>query len=343
MKAFPYDSVVTYDADGKPIYDRFVLAETERAMNRKLFTSGIFANPLGAEVTVHSGMTVSVSPFTFMIDGVKGIEEFTTQWTLDVGGSLPRYDRIVLRNDNSTSTRFPNITILKGTPASSPTAPPITRSGDIYDLVFATIFVGAQVTELANEKIEDDRLETSLCGVVTQAIDSVDTTTIFNQLQSQVDENMALIQSALDDTTAGYLQGQIDTNKTAIDNNTTNISDNISELDDIKSGVETVGNSTLFSGNPITSFLFGGNESGMISISNTTGEANAIRKAGFYYVARYSADMPVDTDYYFLLHMQEYNIGEYAIQFAIPLARTSNNVYFRKLYGGTWSAWSIII
>lgn len=37
-----------------------------------------------------------------------------------------------------------------------------------------------------------------------------DTTGLYNQIQDQIDKNLELIQSALDETTAGYLQNQID-------------------------------------------------------------------------------------------------------------------------------------
>ena len=41
-------------------------------------------------------------------------------------------------------------------------------------------------------------------------IQQIDTTALYDQLQAQVDANIELIQRAIEDTEAEYLQGQID-------------------------------------------------------------------------------------------------------------------------------------
>lgn len=81
--------------------------------------------------------------------------------TAPSGGT--RWDRIVLRLDNSISERKVSLIYVKGTAANSPTKPAPVRSGDIYDLVLADIFVGTNATSIS---VTDTRANASLCGWV---------------------------------------------------------------------------------------------------------------------------------------------------------------------------------
>lgn len=348
MKSYPYDSIPTTDENGNVTYDRYVTAATERALTKALFTDGILPNPeLGGEVVVSTNMTVTISPIFCFANGLKCIEENETEWTFDDSDTKPRIDRLVVRGDISTEVRDAFFYIIKGTPADTPVVPDRLTGTMISDIVLADVYIPANSTAISQTNITDQRLNSELCGIVTQMVNTIDTTTLFNQLQTQVDDNIALIQSAIDGTAQGILQGQIDENATNIDsiatvvsNNVNNIAVNAEEITDIKSGTIPVGNATKFSGLSSDEFLYGVNKSGMSFIVSET-EVNAIRKAGFYYIDRYNSNMPTQ-GYYYLIHLQESNLNNYAIQYAVNINESDNMVYSRKLYNNVWSGWTMI-
>lgn len=110
-----------------------------------------------------------------------------------------RIDRIVLRLDTSAPVRAVQALVLQGTPAASPVAPGIVRSGDIYDLSLAQIRIKANSSIVLPENITDERLNNTVCGVVTGVVQQADTTTIFNQFQSWLNTKTAEYQKQWDD------------------------------------------------------------------------------------------------------------------------------------------------
>lgn len=81
--------------------------------------------------------------------------------TAPAGGS--RWDRIMLRLDSNIGTRSIKLHYVQGTAANSPTQPEPVRSGGIYDLVLADVFVGTNATSVT---VTDTRADASLCGWV---------------------------------------------------------------------------------------------------------------------------------------------------------------------------------
>ena len=81
--------------------------------------------------------------------------------TAPAGGS--RWDRIVLRLDNDVAARSIALRYVMGTAANNPTKPEPVRSGNVYELVLADIFVGTNATSVA---ITDTRADAALCGWV---------------------------------------------------------------------------------------------------------------------------------------------------------------------------------
>lgn len=79
-------------------------------------------------------------------------------------GSDDRIDRIIIRVRTGSSNRDAILTKLTGTPAGSPSAPSLTRSGDTYEISLAQVLVGAGVTSVSNSEITDERGDESLCG-----------------------------------------------------------------------------------------------------------------------------------------------------------------------------------
>lgn len=81
--------------------------------------------------------------------------------TAPAGGS--RWDRIMLRLDNSVAVRNITLRYVQGTAANTPTKPAPERSRDVYELVLADIFVGTNATSVT---VTDTRADAALCGWV---------------------------------------------------------------------------------------------------------------------------------------------------------------------------------
>lgn len=152
----------------------------------KLISNGVFATPSNAmQVQAAAGMSVNVSAGWGFIN-CKWINN-SSPYNLQIDAAdviLNRIDRVVLRLDNSTGARNITIQIKKGSVGVNPTAPALTRSGDIFELSLAQIYVGAGVTSMIQAYITDERPDTSVCGFVTGLIDQIDTTNLFAQFTS---------------------------------------------------------------------------------------------------------------------------------------------------------------
>ena len=81
------------------------------------------------------------------------------------GGS--RWDRIMLRLDNSVGVRSIALRYVQGTAANTPVKPAPVRSGDIYELVLADIYVSANATSVT---VTDTRADGSVCGWVYSVV-----------------------------------------------------------------------------------------------------------------------------------------------------------------------------
>lgn len=149
--------------------DRMYSAADWAAYFAQFISNGVF--PIGSQlqVTAGSGMQVNVSAGAAWINGYGRV--FNTSYVLDVDpadGVLNRIDRIVVRWGRVERNVY--LYVLKGAPASSPTAPVITRDADYYDLCLAEISVNAGITGIAAAHISDKRLSPDLCGIVSSVI-----------------------------------------------------------------------------------------------------------------------------------------------------------------------------
>lgn len=148
----------------------------------KLISDGVFATPATAmQVTAAGGMVVSVAAGWGFIKCKYINNTAAAQFTLAAADVvLNRIDRVVIRLDKDNRTM--SLAIKKGTAASTPTAPALTRqSSGIWELSLAQIYVGSGVTSITQANITDERANTSLCGYVTGLIDQIDTTDLFAQ------------------------------------------------------------------------------------------------------------------------------------------------------------------
>lgn len=176
---FPFNSV-----DG----DRVYKAEDFRNYFAQFIGNGVFyANANALKVVENGGMQVAVNAGAGWVAGAGYINDSTLTVTLaNADGALNRIDRVVLRC--SYTERSIYVAVLQGAYSAQPVAPDLTRSADKYELALADVYVAAGATSITQANITDQRLNNTLCGIVTGLIEQADTTDIFNQFEQYFSE-----------------------------------------------------------------------------------------------------------------------------------------------------------
>lgn len=163
-------------------------------------TSGVFAAAQNAAVAAMDtpGMGITVSDGTgWMTDaGGNGVvwwndTEKTSgqklQLEIDMAdGVLNRIDRIIVEWKTINYADLPEIKVLKGTASSTAEAPALTNSSTVRQISLARVSVAAGITAITASMITDERLDPSVCGLVTDGL-SIDTTTINAQYTALLD------------------------------------------------------------------------------------------------------------------------------------------------------------
>ncbi len=185
-KYFPFRSVSG---------DRKYSAEDWAAYFALFLSNGVFYSSVDKlKVAANEGMKVKVGKGAAFIAGRMYMLETDKIITLDTAdGALNRIDRIVLRCDYTS--RKITTEVVKGSYSENPTAPALNRNSDIYELALADVYVAAGVISITQSNITDQRLNTSLCGIVTGLIDQADTEEVFNQFTAYYEEFKAASQA----------------------------------------------------------------------------------------------------------------------------------------------------
>lgn len=152
-------------------------------------------------------MQVVVKPGACLIEGATGYETESRTMVVQAAGSTDRIDSVVLRLNDNIDFRDIDLYVVKGNSSTEP--PQLTRTGGIYEIGLANLYVSANSSTITTERITDTRLVTARCGYA-MPVQEFDTTALFDQLQAQVNENIELIQRAINQTEAAHLQEQID-------------------------------------------------------------------------------------------------------------------------------------
>lgn len=114
---------------------------------------------------------------------------------LDISGSsgtLPRIDRVVLRNDETE--RKPSIFVLEGAFSSNPQPPGLTNNDVIQEKCLAEIFVAAGAVVITQADITDTRADPDLCGYIASQFNELD----FSQFAAQFNSYMENYKNELD-------------------------------------------------------------------------------------------------------------------------------------------------
>lgn len=176
--------VTTYPLDGIT-YDAADAAGYNSAR-----TSGVYSAEEDYTVTPGGGYTVKVSGGRAWVHpakyaGYSIIKQEPDTLTLPLADAQrPRIDRVVLRYDAAARKSY--LLVLEGTPASTPTAPAISRTNLLYDLCLAQITRPAGSTAITAGNITDTRLDESLCGVMSDGVTRIPTDQLLAAAQSRI-------------------------------------------------------------------------------------------------------------------------------------------------------------
>jgi hypothetical protein len=156
-------------SSGDRVYDAVDFA----AYFGSLVSNGVlYAATTNLQVSPGTGLAVSVAAGSAWINGYRYENTDALNLSLTTAnGSNPRIDRIVVRL--SMISRSILLAVIAGTPAASPSAPALTRTSDVYELSIADVLVPAAATSIAANNITDNRLNTSLCGLVNSLVSAV--------------------------------------------------------------------------------------------------------------------------------------------------------------------------
>lgn len=175
---------------------------------KKFFTSGVFANEL--YVTANGGMQIAVSGGYANVDGKMMMFDNSTFTLSNANSTYPRIDTVVVRRTNAD--RAITLAVVTGQYSGSspqPTAP--VRTGGVYELVLAEVYVGNGVTSISQANITDKRLDRNVCGYVIGTVDEIDVEQFLAQYTAQWNYWFNNVKDELSDDAAGHLQDEIDT------------------------------------------------------------------------------------------------------------------------------------
>lgn len=186
-----FDSeIIGTDDEGMPILDRAESSEFLAMFISRIISDGVMAAPGDCfQVVAGSEMTVKVRPGFGIIRGHFAYDDEEFPITLSAAPrNLKRIDRVILRCNYPE--RLCEIIVREGEPAGNPSLPILKRpaSGDYYEMCLATISIMPNQTVIMQSNIRDTRYDSSVCGIVTQVIDHIDTAVFFTQFNAFYEE-----------------------------------------------------------------------------------------------------------------------------------------------------------
>lgn len=150
--------------------------------------NGVFPNPSSAlRVNTNGDMTVSLSPGHAFIKGYAYTNTDNLVLTISPSDAvLSRIDRVVVRCD--FVNREITTKVKAGVFNSNPVPPNLQRDEDAYELALCNILIDPGARNIAQSKITDLVLDSNLCGIVAQTVQTIDTTELFRKLDAFIEE-----------------------------------------------------------------------------------------------------------------------------------------------------------
>lgn len=153
------------------------------------------------QVTANNDMSVTVAAGYGYINGKH--RHFVTATKIDLetaSGTLHRIDNVVIRRNDTN--RAITLEIVKGGNSSNPVAPALTRTGTIYELKLAEIYIAAGTVAITQAEITDTRMNAAVCGWVCATVKQID----FTQIQAQFDAYFTAYKKNISDQYQVFLQ-----------------------------------------------------------------------------------------------------------------------------------------
>lgn len=173
-------------------YDRKYNADDYSANMGAIIRSGVLRDANNGFRVTESGLVLSVAPGRAWIEG---------RWAhLDTTHTFPaivppaagyRIDSVSLQLDTNINGRQITLVYKTGTPASTPSAPPVVRADGIYEICLARIWVNPNATSVS---VTDCRAVEDLCGWVTTPVGYDD---YFTNLDTEFNEWFAARKNTL--------------------------------------------------------------------------------------------------------------------------------------------------
>lgn len=214
---------VGLDSNNVPMYDRAVDETFLELYCGGFFTDGIAVfvencfqviSELNNQITINPGIALLEGKMAYdLLSDTIGLPDSPTTYS--------RYDRVVLRRDNVA--RLISIEFISGAENAAPVEPDLTRTENVYELSLATILRSPSDT-VTQANITDDRLNTSLCGVIAPKTNVLNTEALFAQFTAVFNEWFNGTREILTTDVAGSLLAKIEANTTDIVVHTTAIS-----------------------------------------------------------------------------------------------------------------------
>lgn len=242
-------------------YDRVYLAQHFAAYFASFIGNGVFAehsNKLQVVEMEYPQMQVKVMSGQAWINGYWYENTDAINLSIDAAdGVLNRFDSVVLRLGLAERNMW--LVVKKGTPATNPLLPEVTRTADYYELQLAVIRIPAGSIKITQAQITDTRMYKDVCGWVTGVVKQLDTTTLASQFESYFDEFKRLsasefdtwfesVKGKLSGDIAGSLQNQIDNLDMQLSNQLANIGKTVYPVGSIYISVTDTSPASLFGG-----------------------------------------------------------------------------------------------
>lgn len=182
-----FDSeIIGYDDENMPIFDRAESSDFLAMFISRIISDGVLALPGDCfQVLADEGMNLKVRPGFGIVKGRFAMDTSDFDITVSKAPSAyKRIDRVVLRANYLQ--RLCEIVIKEGEPGEKPVPPELIRpaAGDYFELCLANIQIVADQKVITQSNITDTRYDSSVCGVVTQLINHLDTSVFFKQLNA---------------------------------------------------------------------------------------------------------------------------------------------------------------
>lgn len=223
LESYPFDSnpPTTYDDYGRPVYDRAVGARMLRYTYEQFFSDGVFGTPADALQIgkASTGLAVTIQPGMFIINGSIGAvvgEPITLQLSSSAPQGVVKY-AVMLRYDNNQAYRSLYFRVVAGE-AGGDAPTPETGTPEVKEYRLGYVTVPSGSTDMGAATITNEK-GTSLCPY-SAPFEEIDLSEIVSDAKNQSIEAMTVlleeftkykgvVDSALDDSTATYLQQQI--------------------------------------------------------------------------------------------------------------------------------------